>query len=474
MKQSLTIYFMLFVFTVSHSQNDFQNQFYEFRQEAREQYTAYNDSINKLFIKYLGENWIKFHVNSPIPTPKKPLPQMDISKSEEKPQKSIGLPVDSIIRQKDSIEDFNVWNLRNQNKENARKVKILFYGADLQFHFYPDFSFSINSNDEKTIANVWKQLSSSPYEELINELLFYRNDMNLNDWGMYQLLNSITNNLFPEKTDNQIIFSTFIMNQLGYRMKIGKSDNRLVSLIAFQSAVYEMPFIHFENEKYYVFGNTNTQNGVYSYSMNIPNTDKHINLQAKRPFRLALSLHSKRCNIQDKTYSININKNLIDLFQTYPQTDIIVYANTPISNITRKSLEKELLPDIANKTEKESVDYLLHFVQTAFAYKNDLEQFNREKFFFTEELFYYPFSDCEDRSVLFSQLVRRFLGLQVILLDYPDHVTTAVKFNDSVPGDFIDIQGDRYVICDPTYLHAKAGQSIPRYRKQKAKIYILD
>lgn len=474
MKQSLTIYFMLFVFTVSHSQNDFQNQFYEFRQEAREQYTAYNDSINKLFIKYLGENWIKFHVNSPIPTPKKPLPQMDISKSEEKPQKSIGLPVDSIIRQKDSIEDFNVWNLRNQNKENARKVKILFYGADLQFHFYPDFSFSINSNDEKTIANVWKQLSSSPYEELINELLFYRNDMNLNDWGMYQLLNSITNNLFPEKTDNQIIFSTFIMNQLGYRMKIGKSDNRLVSLIAFQSAVYEMPFIHFENEKYYVLGNTNTQNGVYSYSMNYPNTDKRINLQAKRPFRLALSLHSKRCNIQDKTYSININKNLIDLFQTYPQTDIIVYANTPISNITRKSLEKELLPDIANKTEKESVDYLLHFVQTAFAYKNDLEQFNREKFFFTEELFYYPFSDCEDRSVLFSQLVRRFLGLQVILLDYPDHVTTAVKFNDSVPGDFVNIQGDRYVICDPTYLHAKAGQSIPRYRKQKAKIYILD
>lgn len=474
MKQSLTIYFMLFVFTVSHSQNNFQNQFNEFRQETREQYNAYNDSVNKIFIKYLEESWIKFQVNTPIPIPKKPLPQMEISKSEEKPQTSIGLPVDSIIRQKDSTDDFNLRIPQNSNKENSRRVKILFYGAELQFHFYPEYSFTINNIEEKAVANAWKQLSNSPYEELINELLFYRNDMNLNDWGIYQLLNCITDNLFPARKENQVIFSTFIMNQLGFRMKIGKSDNCLVSLISFQSAVYEQPFINFDNEKYYVFGSTNSQNGIYSYSINYPNTNKRINLQAKRPFRLALSLYSKQCELENKTYSININKNLIDFFQTYPQTDIIIYANTPISNITRKSLEKELLPDITNKSEQESVDYLLHFVQTAFEYKNDVEQFGREKFFFTEELFYYPFSDCEDRSVLFSQLVRRFLGLQVVLLDYPDHVTAAVKFNDSVPGDFVNIEGDHYVICDPTYLHGKAGQSIPRYRKQKVKIYILE
>lgn len=474
MKQSLIICFMLFVFTMSHSQNDFQNQFHEFRKETREQYDTYNDSINKIFIKYLEENWIKFKVQTPTPAPKKPFPQMDISQSEDKPQLSIGLPVDSIIQQKDSMEDFNLWKSQNQNKENARKVKILFYGAELQFHFYPEFSFSVNGIEEKAIANAWKQLSNSSYEELINELLFYRNDMNLNDWGMYQLLHCISESLFPAEKDNQIIFSTFIMNQLGFRMKIGRSENRLVTLISFQSAVFEIPFINFEDEKYYVFGNTNTQNGIYSYSINYPNTHKHIDLQAKRPFRFALSLYTKQCKLDNKTYSININKNLIDFFQSYPQTDIIIYANTPISNITRKSLEKELLPSIANKTEIESVNYLLNFVQTAFAYKNDLDQFNHEKFFFTEELFYYPFSDCEDRSVLFSQLVRRFLGLQVILLDYPDHVTTAVKFNDSISGDFVNIHGDQYVICDPTYLHAKVGQSIPRYRKQKAKIYLLE
>ena len=185
-------------------------------------------------------------------------------------------------------------------------------------------------------------------------------------------------------------------------------------------------------------------------------------------------MHAKQCHVGDKEYSININKNLIDLFQTYPQTEISVYANTPLSNITRKSLEKELLPQLSDKTEQEAVNYLLQFVQTSFEYKNDLQQFGYEKFFFAEELFYYPFSDCEDRSVLFSQLVRRFLGLQVVLLDYPDHVTTAVKFNRPVSGDFINVEGEKYIICDPTYLHAKVGQSIPRYKEQKAQIYILD
>lgn len=458
----------------SYGQNDFQDQFNMFRQETRKQYKTYNDSINSAFIKYIEESWIKFKINNPIPVPKKPLPQMDISTSKESSAISFELTVDSIIQQRDSFEELNLWDSQNPNKENARKTTILYYGSELQFHYFPEFSFSVINTEEKTIATIWKQLSGAPYRELINELLFYRNDMNLNDWGMYQLLNHITENFYPGKKENQIIFSTFIMNQLGYRMKIGRCNNKLISLISFQTTIYGTPFINFENERYYIIGNADASNGIYSYSIDYPNTDKRMSLQAKRPFRLALSLYTKQCKTEDNTYSININKNLIDFFQTYPQTEISVYANTPISNITRKSLEKEILPELSNKTEWESVNFLLQFVQTAFSYKNDLQQFGQEKFFFAEELFYYPFSDCEDRSVLFSQLVRRFLGLQVILLDYPDHVTTAVKFNSSVSGDFVNIKGEQYIICDPTYLHAKVGQSIPRYKKEKAKIYILD
>lgn len=471
---SISVLLLLFVSTMTIGQNDFQNQFYTFREKICKQYGNYRDSINNAFAKHLEKSWNRFNINSPLPVPQKPIPQMDIFISGVNSDVSSELAIDSVIQQKDSSDELSLWDASGANRENVQSVTVHYFGSELRFHYYPEYTFSIKTVEEKTIASIWKQLSESPYAELINELLFYRNDMNLNDWGMYQLLNLIVAEFFPDRKNEQILFSAFVMNQLGFRMKIGKCEKQLLSLVSSQTPIYGIPFINLGNEKYYLFEQTNTQSGIYSYQIDYPTADKNISLQAKRPFRLALSLYTRQCTVENNTYSINLNRNLIDLFQTYPQTEISVYANTPISSITRKSLEKELLPQLMNKTEWESVNFLLQFVQTAFEYKNDIQQFGQEKFFFSEELFFYPFSDCEDRSVLFSQLVRRFLGLQVILLDYPDHVATAVKFNSPIEGDFINVQGERYIICDPTYLHAKVGQSIPRYKKQRAKIYILD
>ena len=474
MKQVVIVSILSILSIASHGQNEFREQFDTFRREVHQQYESYNDSINKVFIKSIKENWVKFQVSYPIPVPKKPVPQMDVQAVPNGIDSSLELSIDSIIRQKYSSEDINLWDISDSNKEEGRKAVVSYYGSELQFLHFPEYKFLLANLDEKSIASVWEQLSDSPYAELINTLLFYKNDMNLNDWGIFQLLDRIAEAFYPDKKNEQTIFSVFIMNQLGFRMKIGKCANKLVHLVPFQTTVYGKPFITFESERYYVLENTKTDEGIYSYTIDYPSSTKHINLHIPRPFRLSLALHTKHCKVEDQAYNININKNLIDLFQSYPQTVISIYANTPISNITRKSLEKELLPKLSDKTELEAVNYLLRFVQTSFEYKNDLQQFGYEKFFFAEELFYYPFSDCEDRSVLFSQLVRRFLGLQVVLLDYPDHVTTAVKFNTPISGDFVNVKGEKYIVCDPTYLHAKVGQSIPRYKEQKAQIYMLD
>ena len=47
-----------------------------------------------------------------------------------------------------------------------------------------------------------------------------------------------------------------------------------------------------------------------------------------------------------------------------------------------------------------SVNRLLRFVQTAFEYKTDEDQFNTENYLFPLETLHYPYSDCEDRSAL--------------------------------------------------------------------------
>ena len=63
---------------------------------------------------------------------------------------------------------------------------------------------------------------------------------------------------------------------------------------------------------------------------------------------------------------------------------------------------------------------LIDFVQNSFQYQTDGEQFGYEKPFFMDENFYYPACDCEDRAILFSNLVKDLLGLDAVLLDYPE------------------------------------------------------
>ena len=88
----------------------------------------------------------------------------------------------------------------------------------------------------------------------------------------------------------------------------------------------------------------------------------------------------------------------------------------------------------------------------------------------SEEIFHYPFSDCEDRSVLFAFLVHELLNLEVVGVNYPGHMATAVCFNEAVDGDYLLHDGKNFVICDPTYINAPIGLSMPDYADKPAII----
>ena len=105
-----------------------------------------------------------------------------------------------------------------------------------------------------------------------------------------------------------------------------------------------------------------------------------------------------------------------------------IYANTPLSCYVRNVIYPQLRSQIEHLSEKEKVSNLLNFVQTAFVYEYDSKVWGDDRAFFAEETLFYPFCDCEDRSILFSHLVRELVGLEVALVYYPGHLATAVHF----------------------------------------------
>jgi len=168
--------------------------------------------------------------------------------------------------------------------------------------------------------------------------------------------------------------------------------------------------------------------------------------------------------------TIKLDQNTAGFFRDYPQTNMQVYFAAPLSSQAENSLLSQLRPIIRGKSEAVAVNMLLRFVQTAFPYKTDQNQFGYEKVFFSDEFLYYPYSDCEDRSIMFAYLVKKLVGLDVVGLDYPGHIATAVKFSKRVKGDAIVYKKERYLICDPTYINANIGRGMPNFRKKAPKI----
>ena len=153
----------------------------------------------------------------------------------------------------------------------------------------------------------------------------------------------------------------------------------------------------------------------------------------------------------------------IRYLSTLPQLGLSRYPTATLPASTREQITQQLRPLLDGQSEEIAVNRLLNFVQNAFKYETDEEQFREENYLFPLETLHYAASDCEDRAALFSQLVNDLLGLPVVLLDYPGHVAAAVAFNRDVDGDVFMHNGRRYTVTDPTYINAKAGMAMPNF-----------
>src|SRR4030095_12952797 len=113
----------------------------------------------------------------------------------------------------------------------------------------------------------------------------------------------------------------------------------------------------------------------------------------------------------------------------YPVVDYSTYFNIPLSAATYGTLISSLKAKIKRLKVKEGVDYLMHFTRYAFLFKPDEEVFGQEKRLSPEETLMYDNSDCDDRAGLLFYLVKDIYDRPMMVVEYPKHVTIAVKFH---------------------------------------------
>ncbi|HPR17519.1 MAG TPA: hypothetical protein PLD62_04660 [Candidatus Cloacimonadota bacterium] len=454
-----------------------QDDFEAWQKKQAEKFRQYKSAQDKAFVEFLEKNWepYKTFTGEKIDTTPKPEtpPVADVTTEPELPQGN-------------TVEDIVVPKLEEQVEKNsmlvavdkaAPVVKIDFWGLPLEYNFQPNLEVNLEPLNEQAVANFWYVVSNTDFEKLLQQLQESRAKMNLNDWGYCLLVNELGKNISHNSVNIKRLFIWFVLTKSGYECKVGYGEGSVYLLIPSANKIYGVTYVEMNGKRYYAItfeGNEKLDFAINTYDGKYPDADALIDLEVTESPRINTTIVEKELTFSynGNTYKIPVryDKNAAEFFRQYPQTNLDVYFNAPLSPEATQSLTMGLKPILEGKSEAEAANIILRFVQTAFKYETDGDQFGREKSFFADETLFYPYCDCEDRSIIFAHLIKQILNRQVVGLDYPGHIATGVNFVTRIDGDFVMVDNKVFTVCDPTYINADIGMAMPDFQAVQPQI----
>lgn len=496
-------------------------QFNRFRDDKQEQYDLFRQQTNARYAEFMRQAWAEFPVNAPdIPAPEELVPPVIYDEPDEpldteeaveseQPEHSTNAagtasqPAKYVFREIRIDPSVVVVPTPTPSPEPIAPVKakptvsetvqVTYYGRPVALEFpKPEAallgssgskgssSSSGSSLSEDALADAWTVLSGKAYDITVKSALDLRQQYDLCDWAYMDALRAICEKHYGA-TNEAVLMQAFLMTQSGYRVRLAKAGEKLYMLVASKYQIYNMRYLKSDGTKFYVTGDYHGE----KLHMCPAAWDKEQSLSMQLAELPALgdnpTQKRKLTSKKGVTASVSVNKYLIDFFRQYPQANIdgdfttrwAAYANTPLDQNIQDELYPVLQQTVSRMNEYDAVNILLNWVQTAFKYGYDDQIWGGDRAFFAQETLYYPQSDCEDRSILFTRLVRDILGLDVALLYYPGHLAAAVSFRTQQQGDWFTANGRRFIVCDPTYINAPVGMTMPGMEDKTPKVIIL-
>ncbi len=480
-KQWIISVLLVGIAMMGHAQN-FEDAFDAFVKQNKQSFNQFADSINRQFAEAMEANIRTFTGEQPKMRDPKPKPvKLPEAEKKDVPKELPSLPKPAPAENKEPIKEpakptpspaESPVESVTPPSEQLNWTEFDLFGDNIRYvkKTFPERMKGISPKD---VSAFWIRLSECDYEPMLQQCLDAQKSRGFNDWAVYQLVLELANQTYPRLYNEQAVMAVFLLNQLGLEAKVGFGNVHLFCLLAVVQQLYGLSFADIAKNRYYIFElnpayvNRDGSFSFRTYDVPFPKPTQGLDMNVSQPLKSA-----EFPDIIDS--AINISNNMIELFSTYPQVDIAVYANARTSDVFCKSVEKVFKPYLRDLSDVEAVDFLLTYVQYSFEYASDNDQFGYEKPFFCEENYYYPQNDCEDRCVLFAFLVRHLLHLDVVLIDYPRHIATAVHFREDVPGSSVMHSGKRYVICDPTYIGASVGVEMPQFTPNDRTVVPVD
>ncbi len=437
------------------------NTIEEYKNRIQQNFDSYNSSVNKKYSDYLKGIWKRYKAYSPFTVPDEDINPVIYEEKDSITIKEVPIDENNLLtidNENNQTPSPHTLDINKENMDDDKLLSVSFYKTTIQVR-YIDLDFVLNNNSNQSIADIWDKFCEvSQFNHTLYDCLNIKENYNLCDWAYLQLIHQISGTIYND-ANKAILLSAFLLEQSGYDIKIGRRHDELYLLFASEYEIYNHCYYVIDDIKYYPYTiNNDLDEMEICEAPRISRAPISLYIDKEQSFNTNQLLNRNIALNSSSEVNVAVNQNLLDFYSSYPTSRIngndmtrwAMYAQTPLNAATREELYKQLASFVVGKNELEAANIILNFVQTGFTYKYDEEVWGEDRAFFAEESLAYPYCDCEDRSILFSHIIRDILELEVALVYSPGHLFTAVKFSDNVEGSYISINNEKYVICEPT------------------------
>lgn len=472
---------LLVAYGSSHAQS-LINKFENFKQQAHQNYYSFREECNEKYAEFLRSSWAWYEGSAPIPLPKEelPVPPRPYQKKDDSPS------IDTTPLEIDPID----YHPQPKPVEPIKEIPILdekyfsfnFYGRECKVRLPKIASLRLNDCEPNSIADGWECLCNEEMNNAIRDCLETRILYNLCDWAYLTFLDQLAQK-YCNNPNGATLLTAFLYCQSGYQIRLAVDGTKLVLLYGSKHQIFDKGYFNIDGTSFYPLTEPSKSINICGASFE---GEKPMSLIIDKEQLLGTGMSGVRTIRaelnKDMSVVSQVPQKLIEFYNTYPTSALdgnpmtrwAMYANTPLAQATKDKLYPSLRKSIAGCDKRHAAEMLLNWVQTGFEYEYDDKVWGHDRPFFSEETLFYPYCDCEDRSILFSRLIRDLLGLDVALIYYPGHLATAIYFDQEVEGDAMIIGGRKFIVCDPTYIGAPVGAQMPDLEYDKAQAIILN
>lgn len=452
----------------------------QYMDSMRQSFDEYRRRANEEYAQFMRQRWEEFQAMKGNPVPEIPEPPQPYRREKDLPVPELPIKYNKVTIPTPTPKPLEPLKRPElpviPNTPEITEFPFLCYGTSLKVHLDNSLRFKLDNISENAVADAWDQLASEAAEVLLEDCLLLREQLSLGDWAYYCMLRDLSETYLGKNTNEAIVMETFMLAQSGYKVRIARKDNRLVLLVPFDDKVYVMSYVPINGSYFYIIDHEKG-GSLQIFNRSLTDNERVMSLRMKETPKFSMKASNNR-TLTSKRYpelsvTLSTNQHLMDFYEGYPQCVWSNYSWAGLSDEVKAKLYPVLRKGIEGKSQIDAANRIINFVQTAFDYKTDQEQFGYERPLFADESFYYPYCDCEDRSILFSILIKDLLGLEVVLLHYPEHLATAVHFTESLSGTYFTMDGKTWFVSDPTYIGANVGECMPRFVKTNPEVYKL-